>query len=313
MRSKAIILAGLVIVLAVQFSEACPKCGYSKCYGGCKQVEEPKTRKLYDIFVTEEGTPPNVVVRYWRNGVEYVKIKRLCEKLTENDTGYCWAYMPKQTYTYATSGAKAYVPYAAQGSTVFGTVNETQTYGQPTYQSYAAAYTTDPAAFMNQAFRLVSQSQSLAQQGQSDYVANATALNAQALNVEQVKAVANGYVAAMSAAKTTPDTVNRTTTFQASTGPAGQIEQPAQVQAFTTQGGVTVAKCAGCHSTNPQAQAAMSFSNLAALSCDQRIQAINAIVSDRMPKAPGQPLTPDEAAAIVKELSQQPVAAGQKF
>jgi len=307
MRSKAAIVAALVIVFSVQLAEACHRCGYAKCVGSCKTVE-PIGGQYFGVYATEEGAPPNVVVRYWKGGVEYVRVKQQCTKDKDHETGWCWKFIPKQEYTYAQP--KSYVPYAQQGTTVYGQINETSTYGHPTYQSYAAAYTTDPASFMNQAFRLVSQAQSVAQQGQSDYTANAAALNANALEVEKIRAVSNGFVAAMAATKTTPDTVNRTTTFQAATGPAGQIEQP---QVFTAQGGATVAKCAGCHSTNPQAQAAMSFSNLAALNADQRMQAINAIVSDRMPKAPGQPLTPDEAAAIVKELSQPPVAAGQKF
>jgi len=64
------------------------------------------------------------------------------------------------------------------------------------------------------------------------------------------------------------------------------------------------AKCAGCHQNNQKAAAAFSFASIESLTCDQRLAATDAVLNDRMPK--GGKLTPDEAGALLKELTKRP-------
>jgi len=62
-------------------------------------------------------------------------------------------------------------------------------------------------------------------------------------------------------------------------------------------------KCAQCHS-GPEPKGKLSLENPAALDCPTRLNAIRAILSEKMPQG-GPRLTPDEAGKLLEELAGQ--------
>jgi len=60
-------------------------------------------------------------------------------------------------------------------------------------------------------------------------------------------------------------------------------------------------RCVQCHG-GPAPKGSLSLESLATLSCEQKLKAVRAVLSEKMPKT-GPRLTPDEAGQILEELT----------
>jgi hypothetical protein len=84
---------------------------------------------------------------------------------------------------------------------------------------------------------------------------------------------------------------------------SGPPQSPAPPQAKTAPSpGAVTTHCAKCHAAGVNATAFAKFNatNLAALTCEQRMAAARAVLSEKMPK--GAKLTPEEAGDVLTEL-----------
>ncbi len=68
-----------------------------------------------------------------------------------------------------------------------------------------------------------------------------------------------------------------------------------------TPAGAVVANCAQCHGQNGKAPAIAKFDLTAQLTCEQRLAAMRAVLSEKMPK--GRKLTPEQAGDVLIELA----------
>lgn len=206
------------------------------------------------------------------------------------------------------SGAAALL--AQQGGTVYG------------LQAAAQAYTLDPAAVLRQAADLARGAQQLAADGLNGYntsaslalqlnqqandslakgtaaalVLNAAGLNQQALNAApQALRLTRGPDGRWSVEQADPATVAEklTAKAQASTAPTDPI---------ATGGSVVSAKCGQCHGlAKAEPAAGLYLDDGHAISCEQALRSIRAVMSGKMPK--GQQLTPQELTSLVDELT----------
>jgi mono/diheme cytochrome c family protein len=68
-----------------------------------------------------------------------------------------------------------------------------------------------------------------------------------------------------------------------------------------TPAGAVQANCAQCHGQNGKAPAIAKFDLTAQLTCEQRLAAMRAVLSEKMPK--GRKLTPEQAGDVLTELA----------
>lgn len=199
---------------------------------------------------------------------------------------------------------------AQQGGTVYG------------LQAAAHAYTLDPAAVLRQAADLARGAQQLAADGLNGYntsaslamqlnqqandslakgtaaalVLNAAGLNQQALNASpQALRLIRGPDGRWNVEQADPATVAEklTNKAQASTAPNEQM---------ATGGSVVSAKCGQCHGlAKAEPAAGLYLDDGHAISCEQALRSVRAVMSGKMPK--GQKLTPQELTALVDELT----------
>lgn len=86
----------------------------------------------------------------------------------------------------------------------------------------------------------------------------------------------------------------------AAAGPASAPHLANRAPASPKAISLVAEKCAKCHAgSDPKGN--LSLENLAALNCETRLQAVRAVLSEKMPKG-GPPLSPEEAGKVLEEL-----------
>lgn len=280
------ILAALLVCMIASAAEACPRCRVATCYG-CNYVA-PKVAGYSAPYVQhEDGT-------WWLNGIEYKIGKKYCGT---SDTGFCIAWYPVSK---GGAPAQVPVPFAAQGTTAYG-YSQTSTYGNQTLSNLTSAYQTDPALFMNQAFRLQSSAQDHAAKGYTTFASLAADLTGQQQDNARIVATGQAFAAALQASS--PSQTTRSFNATQTSG------QPAQVSAQSltvlspalTQSAQN--RCAGCH-TGDTNKSQFDLNNLAALSVEGFDRVLARLDSQdpekRMPRqdnGPGEPLPLAEKSA----------------
>lgn len=247
-----LILLCLAALCWTSTAQACRRCHVSTCYG-CNYTTQSSnyTTAGYDApyIQHEDGT-------WWLGGIEYKKGKKYC---STSPTGFCVAWYPVGKVQ-----APVPVPFAAQGSTVYG-YSQTSTYGQPTLSNLTSAYSTDPALFMNQAYRLQQSAQDNAAKGYTTFASLAADLTGQQQDNARIVATGQAFAAALQAAS--PSQVSRSFNATQTVGQAAQVNTSslAVLSPALTQSAQN--RCAGCH-TGENNRTNFDLNNLAALSAE---------------------------------------------
>jgi hypothetical protein len=299
-----LLVACLNLVVGLNDAEACNRCHYSAC-GGCQKVA---TAYGYDIVQRPDGS-------LWRAGVEveYLRVLR--------GGVWIWDYFAKRgkdgasanAYAYANAGQ--YFPANAQGSTVYGYGNQTETYRQPSASVFAQALQPD----VNLALQIIGRNLDNTKDLQTQALGSVKTLGEQGITVAAINALGQADAIRIQAATPkTPEKVERTITLSVGPGGARVIDGQnggGTVQAFgspsLTGRQVVNNRCLQCHS-GADSKGGLNLD--VELTADDYRQLLPRIMSDhpdkpRMPLdkngKPGPALSAQEFAAIW-EASQGP-------
>ena len=214
------------------------------------------------------------------------------------------------------SAIQGYTPIAQQGQTIYGyTSTETASYGVPSYRESAAVYSPDYSQFLNQAYRLASQSQELATSSYGGFLNSTTLLNANQQELAKMQATKETAVAVLQAARgQSPEQVQRTISLTIGPDAHGKLtvktaDQEPVIDHFMT---VVAQHCDQCHGHNSKNAEARKLLRLEEYSnwTPRTFAAIaEQVEKDKMPKE-GSKLTRSEKAAVYAMESY--VSAGNK-